>query len=115
MSTLHLRNAIGILESLLQRDDVNADIKKLIQQVRMEIIQAQDESLWARSRAREAYHILEELVELLGAEVKSSRVRVRGEALTDYIGISPYFEAVVKEDGKVKIEKVAVAQKERTP
>ncbi|MEM0042632.1 MAG: hypothetical protein QXF46_00165 [Thermofilaceae archaeon] len=113
MSTLHLRNALGILESLLQRDDVNAELKKLLQQVRMEIIQAQDEALWARSRAREAYHVLEELVELLGAEVRSTKVRVRGGEL-DYIGLSPYFEAVVNEDGKVKIEKVAVAQKKES-
>lgn len=113
MSTLHLRNALSILESLLQRDDLGTDVKKVLQQVRTEIIQAQDEALWARSRAREAYHILEELVELLGAEVRSSRVRLREGTLSDYIGISPYLEAVVREDGRVKIEKVAVVQKER--
>lgn len=111
---MHLRNALGMLESLLQREDISADVKRVLQQVRMEIVQAQDEALWARSRAREAYHILEELVELLGAEVRSPKVRVRGGALTDYIGASPYLEAVVKDDGKVKIERVAMAQREKS-
>lgn len=97
----------------MQREDISADVKKVLQQVRMEIVQAQDEALWARSRAREAYHILEELVELLGAEVRSPKVRVRGGALTDYIGVSPYLEAVVKEDGRVRIERVAIAQQEK--
>lgn len=114
MSTLHLRNALTMLESLLQRDDIGADVKRVIQQARMEVIQAQDEALWARSRAREAFHILEELTELLGAEVRSSKVHLRGGTLADYIEASPYLEAVVSEDGRVRVEKVAVLQKEKS-
>lgn len=114
MSTLHLRNALNMLESLLQRDDVGIDVKKVIVQVRDEILRAQDDALWARSRAREAFHVLEELVELLGAEVRSTRVRLGGDATTDYIKVSPYLEATVDNDGRVKIEKVALMQKEKT-
>ncbi|MCS7104510.1 MAG: hypothetical protein NZ954_02970 [Thermofilaceae archaeon] len=107
MSSIHLRNALSMLEELLQRNDINGDVKSTLQQVRKEIVEAQDEALWARGRAKEAFHVLEELLELLGAEARSGKVYLSRDLQTRQVEISPYVEAVVREDGRVKIEKVA--------
>lgn len=97
-----------MLEELLRREDVSSDVKGVLQQVRREIIEVQDEMLWARGRAKEAFHVLEELLELLGAEARARRVYLTRDIHARQIEGSPHVEAVVKEDGKVKIEKVAV-------
>lgn len=113
MSSIHLRNALSMLEELLQRDDLDNSLKAALQQVRREVLEAQDELLWARGRAKEAFHVLEELVELLGAEVRMRRAYLTKGLETRQAEESPHVEAVVKEDGKVKIEKVAVLQRRK--
>ncbi|MCX8181212.1 MAG: hypothetical protein N3E41_07575 [Thermofilaceae archaeon] len=113
MSSIHLRNALSMLEELLQRNDINGDVKSTLQQVRKEIVEAQDEALWARGRAKEAFHVLEELLELLGAEARSGKVYLSRDLQTRQVEISPYVEAVVREDGRVKIEKVATVPTSR--
>ncbi|MEM1508924.1 MAG: hypothetical protein QW291_04815 [Thermofilaceae archaeon] len=110
MSSVHLRNALNMLEELLRRDDVSGEAKKTLIQVKSEVIAAQDELLWARGRAKEAYHVLEELAELLGAEVKSRRVSLIKDIHLKQLEASPHLEAVVSEDGKVKIARVALAK-----
>ncbi len=113
MSTLHLRNALALLESLLSREDVSADVKRVVQNARAELIQAQDELVWTRSRVREAFNVLEELVELLGVEMRAAKVRIGGGVLEDYVKMSPHIEAVVGDDGRVRVEKVAVIRGEK--
>lgn len=98
-----------MLESLLQRGDVNQDVKSILIQVKKEVMVAQDEGLCARGRAREAYYVLEELLELLGVEVRSYRMLPTSDEQMRQAELSPYLEAVVSEDGKVKIEKLALA------
>lgn len=108
MSSIHLRNALSLLEELLKREDVDGDFKELVAQARREIVAAQDELLWARGRAKEAFYVLEELVELLGAEVRGARARLVRDVMLKQVETSPHVEAVVSEEGKVRIEKVAV-------
>ncbi|MCD6357168.1 MAG: hypothetical protein DRJ96_06120 [Thermoprotei archaeon] len=108
MSSIHLRNALSLLEELLRREDVDGGVKELVAQARKEIVAAQDELLWARGRAKEAFYVLEELVELLGAEVRGTRARLLKDVVLKQVEASPHVEAVVSEEGKVKIEKVAV-------
>ena len=110
MASVHLRNAMGMLDKLLHRDDINAEVKGIIARIKSEVIAAQDEMLWARGRAREAFQVLEELVELLGAEVKVRKARLIKDVYMRQIEASPHLEAVIEEDGKVKIEKVAMAK-----
>jgi len=113
MSSIHLRNALSILEELLHREDLSDDVKGALQQVRREIAGAQDEILWARGRAKEAFHVLEELLELLGAEARARKVYLARDIQARQMEVSPHVEAVVREDGRVKIEKVAVVPRQK--
>ncbi|RLF02980.1 MAG: hypothetical protein DRK00_09325 [Thermoprotei archaeon] len=108
MASIHLRNALSMLEELVRDEGLDARIRRIIARVRDEVVAAQDEMLWARGRAKEAFYVLEELVELLGAEVRAGRTRLALDAILKQVESSPHVEAVVSEEGKVRIEKVAV-------
>lgn len=110
MSSVHLRNALNMLEELLRGDDMSSEAKRKLVQIKNEVVAAQDELLWARSRAKEAFHVLEELAELLGTEVKSRKVSLARDLHLRQLETSPHLEAVVNEDGKVKIARVALAK-----
>lgn len=111
MSSIHLRNALSMLEELLQRDDLSGEIKSALQRVRREVMKAQDEIVWARGRAKEAYYVLEELLEILGAEARLRRVHLSRELHEKLLEVSPHVEAVINESGKVRIERVAVVSR----
>ncbi len=102
-----------MLEELLQREDLDNSLKTVLQQVRREVLEAQDELLWARGRAKEAFHVLEELIELLGAEVRTRKAYLTRGLEARQAEESPHLEAVVKEDGRVRIERVAVVQRRK--
>jgi len=106
MASIHLRNALSILDSLIASEDLSPQAKEAVAKARREVLAAQDDMVWARGRAREAMHVLEELAELLGLEAKTFKNTLALEAFIKKLESSPHVEATVDGDGKVKIEKL---------
>ncbi len=63
---VHIRNALEIVDELLKRKDVDSELKAALLSVKRELYAAQDEVVWARSRARELLQVVRELSEALG-------------------------------------------------
>ena len=107
----HLRIAVNMLNDLILRDDISSEIKKVLLGVKQELLKAQDDVIWARSRAKELYRLVEELAELLGAELRRERVvDFYEEELARQLRDSLHVEAVVENEKKVKLEKMVVVK-----
>ncbi|OYT32143.1 MAG: hypothetical protein B6U94_00525 [Thermofilum sp. ex4484_79] len=112
MAYMHIRNALSIINNLLENDVLPKDVKIQLIQAKKELYDAQDELVWIRSRGREIAHTVRDLIEVLGIEVRIGNpiVKLEKEELYEKLLKSPYIEATLNsdKDGKVKIEKIVV-------
>jgi len=99
MSYNGIREAIRILDQIVEREDVPKDVKMQILKVKRNLYNTIDELVWTRSKAHEVLKLVEEMAGALGiAPVKTKSLE---NAL--YVEASLIYD---KDKAKVRVEKV---------